>query len=109
MTTTRNAIDLEQSHAELHDLCQPLTALQCRLEMGRMPGHAGALEESIDGALEETRRMFEVVAQMRQRLLEIEEAEDPSIGTREIRSAGTREMGTAEAEEIGTTADARDS
>jgi signal transduction histidine kinase len=92
MMTSRNAIDLEQSHAELHDLCQPLTALQCRLELGRMLGHAGALEESIDGALEETRRMFEVVAQMRQRLLEIEAAEHPCSGTREIRKTGTRKV-----------------
>jgi hypothetical protein len=96
MTTSRNAIDLEQSHAELHDLCQPLTALQCHLELGRVLGHAGALEESIDGALEETRRMFAVVAQMRQRLLAIEAAEHACSRTREIRSAGPREIGAAE-------------
>jgi C4-dicarboxylate-specific signal transduction histidine kinase len=76
MNTYRSEIDLEQSHTELHDLCQPLTALQCRLEMGRMLGHAGALEEAIDGGLEETRRMFEVIARMRQRLLGIEEEAD---------------------------------
>jgi hypothetical protein len=74
MTTSRNEIDLEQSHAELHDLCQPLTALQCRLEIGGMLGHAAALEEAVNGGLEETRRMFDVIARMRQRLLGIEEA-----------------------------------
>jgi hypothetical protein len=73
MTLSRSEIDLEQSHAELHDLCQPLTALQCRLEVGRMQGHARALEEAVDGALEETRRMFKVITLMRQRLLGIEE------------------------------------
>jgi signal transduction histidine kinase len=72
MTITRSEIDLKQSMSELHDLCQPLTALQCRLEMGRMLGHAEAFEEAILGALEEARRMFTIVAQMRQRLLEIE-------------------------------------
>jgi hypothetical protein len=68
----RNTV-LEQMHAELHDLCQPLTVLQCRLEIGRMLGHEGALQEAIDGGLEETRRMFEVIARMRQRLLTEEE------------------------------------
>jgi len=37
-----------------------------------MLGHAEAFEEAILGALEEARRMFTIVAQMRQRLLEIE-------------------------------------
>jgi C4-dicarboxylate-specific signal transduction histidine kinase len=69
---TRNTV-LEQMHAELHDLCQPLTALQCRLEIGKMLGHDGALQEAVDGGLEETRRMFEVIARIRQRLLREEE------------------------------------
>ncbi len=73
MTTARSEIDLELSHGELHDLCQPLTALQCRLEMGKMLGHTAALEEAIHEGLDETRRMFEVIAAMRQRLIEIEE------------------------------------
>ena len=74
MTTSRNELDLEYSHAELHDLCQPLTALQCRLEIGRMLGQTASLEETLSGALEETRRMFEVIARMRQRLVGIEAA-----------------------------------
>ena len=65
--------DFEQRHAELHDLCQPLTALQCRLEMGRMLGQPGSLEEAVDESLEETRRMFEVIARIRQRLFADEE------------------------------------
>jgi hypothetical protein len=74
MPISRDQIDLEQSSLELHDLCQPLTALQCRLEMGKMLGHPEALEEAVKGGLEETRRMFHIIAHMRQRLLEIEEA-----------------------------------
>ncbi len=74
MPMPREQVDIEQSHQELHDLCQPLTALQCRLEMGRMLGHPEALEEALKGALEETRRMFHVIAAMRRRLQEIEEA-----------------------------------
>lgn len=72
MPLSRESIDLEQSNLELHDLCQPLTALQCRLEMGKMLGHAEALEEAVNGGLEETRRMFRIIATMRQRLLAIE-------------------------------------
>ena len=59
---------LKQMHNELHDLCQPLTALQCRLEMGRMLGTGEAFEEAVRGGLEETRRMFEAVARLRRTL-----------------------------------------
>lgn len=77
MPIFREPIDLEQSYLELHDLCQPLTALQCRLEMGKILGHPEALEEAVNGGLEETRRMFDIIAQMRQRLVEIEEEAHP--------------------------------
>ena len=60
---------LDQLHADLHELCQPLTALQCRLEIGQMMGNEEALIEAVDGGLEETRRMFEVIDRMRQRLI----------------------------------------
>jgi hypothetical protein len=72
MSISRSEIDLEQSNVELHDLCQPLTALQCRLEMGRMLGGTKAFEEAVNGGLEETRRMFKIIDHMRQRLLEIQ-------------------------------------
>ena len=74
MTTSRSEIDLGQSNVELHDLCQPLTALQCRLEMGRLLGNAEAFEEAVNGGLEETRRMFEIIALIRERLQSIEAA-----------------------------------
>ena len=73
MTSQAYSIQLEQRHAELHELCQPLTALQCRLEIGRMQNHEGALVEAVDASLQETRRMFEVIARIRQRLLADEE------------------------------------
>ena len=72
MPIFRTPIDLTQSHLELHDLCQPLTALQCRLEMAEMIGNPEALEDAVKGGLEETRRMFHIIAHMRQRLLEME-------------------------------------
>jgi hypothetical protein len=73
MTSQAYSIQLEQRHAELHDLCQPLTALQCRLEIGRLQNHEGALVEAVDASLKETRRMFEVIARIRQRLFADEE------------------------------------
>jgi hypothetical protein len=73
MTIQTCNIQLEQRHAELHDLCQPLTALQCRLEIGRLQNHEGALAEAVDASLKETRRLFEVIARIRQRLLADEE------------------------------------
>ena len=69
MTLVRPNDALEQMHADLHALCQPLTALQCRLEIGRMLGHDSALQEAVDGGLVETRRMFEVIDRMRQHLV----------------------------------------
>lgn len=77
MTIFRSKIDLEKSNVELHDLCQPLTALQCRLEFARMLGHAEAFEEAVNGGLEETRRMFAIIIHMRERLLDIEIAAHP--------------------------------
>ncbi len=72
MPKSRTSIDFTQSHLELHDLCQPLTALQCRLELAEMIGNPEAFEEAVKGGLEETRRMFDIIAHMRQRLLEME-------------------------------------
>jgi len=68
MTSQESYVSLKQMNADLHNLCQPLTALQCRLEVGRMLGHEGALQEAVDGSLCETKRLFQVIAQMRQRL-----------------------------------------
>ncbi len=56
---------LEAMHRDLHDLCQPLTALQCRLEVAQLVGDRASLREAVDGGLEETQRIFAVVARMR--------------------------------------------
>ncbi|MGA7156952.1 MAG: hypothetical protein WBY53_08910 [Acidobacteriaceae bacterium] len=80
MNNGRSPIDFEESRAELHDLCQPLTALQCRLEMTRFAGHEEPLEVAIEDSLQQTRRLFEVVARMRERLLRLElAAEQPAF------------------------------
>jgi signal transduction histidine kinase len=55
--------DLAES---LHDMAQPLTALQCRLEIGQLFGTAAALEEAVVEALRESERLFKAVAAMRE-------------------------------------------
>jgi len=60
---------LEELEKQLHDLCQPLTALQCRLELGQMCGEEQSLMEAVEGALIETERLFQGVESMRSRLL----------------------------------------
>jgi len=70
---------LEELEKELHDLCQPLTALQCRLELGQMCADEQSLMEAVEGALIETERLFQSVESMRARLLrELGRGEDKS-------------------------------
>ena len=43
---------------ELHELCQPLAALQCRLELGQMAGDDESLRQAVAGALADMKRVF---------------------------------------------------
>ncbi len=56
---------------DLHDLSQPLTRLQWRLELGRR-GEDAELRETIEGALADTLELIEWVHRIR---VSIEEAE----------------------------------
>ena len=56
---------------DLHDLSQPVTRLQWRLELGRRGGEA-ELRETIEGALADARELIEWVHRIR---VSIEEAE----------------------------------
>lgn len=69
---------VEELERELHELCQPLTALQCRLELSRMVGDRMVLLEAIEESLTETRRMFLGIARMRERLRR-EDGQDKGI------------------------------
>ncbi|MDE1161693.1 MAG: hypothetical protein PW792_07070 [Acidobacteriaceae bacterium] len=60
---------LQQMERELHDLCQPVTSLQCRLELGKMMGGEAALAEAAEGALEDVARIFTAVSRMRAQLM----------------------------------------
>ena len=72
---------------ELHDLCQPLTALQVQLEVGKMLGDAVALREAIEAGLEEVNRMALAIQRMRERLQE--EAAEVDCG--DLAAAATSE------------------
>jgi signal transduction histidine kinase len=50
----------------LHDLCQPLTTLQCRLELAGLVGTDEAYREAVRLALVECDRLLESVGSMRE-------------------------------------------
>jgi hypothetical protein len=57
---------------DLHDLSQPLTRLQWRLELGRR-GSEAELRETIEGALADSLELIEWVHRIRVRIEEAEE------------------------------------
>jgi signal transduction histidine kinase len=69
----------------LHDLCQPLTVLQCKLELGLLQGGEDAIHSAVVDGLRECRRLNAVVKTMRE-LVERpdreEELESKMKGTR---------------------------
>ena len=50
----------------LHDLCQPLTTLQCRLELAGVIGSDEAYREAVDLALVECERVVQSVGALRE-------------------------------------------
>lgn len=75
--------EIRRIGAALHDLCQPLTTLQCRLEMAGMIGTVEAYREAVEVGLTECARLAELVAAMRE-------------GVRAAQTAGSGEIGAAE-------------
>jgi hypothetical protein len=64
----------EEMRSALHDLCQPLTTLRCRLELAMTqvdPAEAEpeSLREAVQGGLDDIRLIFECVESLRQSLL----------------------------------------
>jgi hypothetical protein len=57
---------MEQVDRVLHDLCQPLTTLRCRLELAGLIGTVEAYREAVDLGLAECVRLVDGVAAMRQ-------------------------------------------
>jgi hypothetical protein len=56
---------VERLDVALHDLCQPLTVLQCRLAMGELIGEPDVLLEAVREGLKECVRLNETVGTMR--------------------------------------------
>jgi signal transduction histidine kinase len=50
----------------LHDLCQPLTTLQCRLELATLTGTDQGYREAVDLGLAECARLTAAVGSMRE-------------------------------------------
>ncbi len=71
-----NRRQMKQLSAELHELCQPLTTLQCTLEMAALTDTHEAYREAMETGLAECRRMVALVESMREILHEaVREAE----------------------------------
>lgn len=56
----------EQMGRALHSLCQPLTTLQCRLEMAELVGTMDGYREAVAHALAECNRLVDGVGLMRE-------------------------------------------
>ncbi len=70
MTLGRSAAgsQLRRLGVALHDLCQPLTTLQCRLEMAELIGTAEAHREAVEAGRTECARLSAAVRSMREML-----------------------------------------
>jgi signal transduction histidine kinase len=55
----------KQLNSALHDLCQPLTTLQCRLEMAILSDSVEGYREAAETGLTECRRIVQLVESMR--------------------------------------------
>ena len=53
---------------EFHDLAQPLTSLQCRLEIGLLLGDEVSAREALQESLPELKRVLAAVSRMRNSL-----------------------------------------
>ena len=71
-----NRRKFKQIGAALHEMCQPLTTLQCTLEMAALTDTQEAYREAMETGLAECRRMVASVELMREILHEaVREAE----------------------------------
>lgn len=63
---TPREIEIKRIGTALHDLCQPLTTLQCRLEMAGLLATPEAYREAAETGLGECIRLSEAVKSMRE-------------------------------------------
>jgi hypothetical protein len=57
---------MEKMSRALHDLCQPLTTLQCELEIAGLTGTQEAYRDAVRMGLAECARLAQAVGSMRQ-------------------------------------------
>ena len=70
-------VEVEWLAEALHDLCQPLTALQCRLFLATMADsgeRAAEMEDAVRAGLQQCERTITLVRAMQQRMQRDEEA-----------------------------------
>ena len=57
---------MEKMNRALHDLCQPLTTLQCELEIAGLTGTQEAYRDAVRMGLAECARLAQAVGSMRE-------------------------------------------
>ena len=60
----------EQLSSALHEMCQPLTTLQCRLEMAALTDSVEEYREAAETGMADCQRLAELVRRMRKILCE---------------------------------------
>jgi signal transduction histidine kinase len=68
LETSSREYEIKRIGVALHDLCQPLTTLQCRLELAGMVGTPEAYREAVQVGLTECERLTQVVSSIREML-----------------------------------------
>jgi signal transduction histidine kinase len=58
--------ELKRLSKALHDICQPLTTLQCRLELAGVLGTDASYREAVEQGLVECARLMDAVERMRE-------------------------------------------
>lgn len=74
----------KQLNGTLHDLCQPLTTLQCRLEMAVLNESVEGYREAAETGLTECRRIVQLVESMRAILQEAAQTSAPGGALKKI-------------------------
>ncbi len=83
MNTAKRSSDVvaKMDHV-LHEMCQPLTVLRCRLELGMLRDEPEAMREAVRAGLDECLRLNGAVASMRdvvRQAMSIQDAMQPDV------------------------------